>query len=117
MLGNVPQITTKYREYVSINFFIKDGTYLVANDFIEYNNFSHDNNFNIFQEVEDSEGVKECKDMQGYLIDAGVPINLDTLYRSCSNRISTILRGVAVVFVPKLKKRTIKVIHVLNIYD
>ena len=64
----------------------------------EYNIFSHDNNLNIFQEVEDSEGVQECKDMQGYLIDAGVPIDFDTLYRSCSCRIRTILRGVAVVF-------------------
>ena len=30
MLDNVPQITTKYREYVSVNSFIKDGTYLVT---------------------------------------------------------------------------------------
>ena len=108
MLDNIPQITTKYREYVSINSFIQDGTSLVMKDIghtvlenvdkvYRVNIFSHGNNFNIFQEVEDSKGVKECKDMQGYLIDAGVPVNLDTLYRSCSCKVTTILCDVTVV--------------------
>ena len=36
------------------------------------------------QEIEDSEGVKECKQMQNYLREHGVPISLETLTRSVS---------------------------------
>ena len=35
--------------------------------------------------------------MQGYLIDAGVPVNLDTLYRSRSCKVTTIMCDVTVV--------------------